>query len=186
MPIRVFFLSIIVCYLSGCITAKQQIDIMSQKKIAAETNVELAILLMGQQSLKEAQLKLILAQQLDPNNPAVWYGLAFFNESAGEAGLAEKYYKQAIMLAPENAAAHNNYGAFLCRNGHYQDSIAEFMQAIHASDYLDVASAYENAGLCAMKIPDQKLAINFFQKALRREPNLTTSRRYLTNLLGAK
>ena len=41
-------------------------------------------------------------------------------------------------------------------------------------NYVDTSSAYENAGLCAMKIPNKRLAEFYFNKTLQTDPDRTS------------
>jgi type IV pilus assembly protein PilF len=147
--------------------------------VAAEANVKLAIAFLKQGLIKDAKLTLLAAEKSDPYNPAVWYGMGYFNEAIGESAEAKRNYEQAIACDSINGAAHNNYGAFLCRIGQYKESMQQFLLAVKDPNYLDIACTYENAGLCALNIPDKKVARIYFQKALELDPNLPTSRYYL-------
>ena len=133
---------------------------------AAEINTQLSLAYLTQQhDVVRAKQKLLLAQRQAARNPAVWYVTGYFLETTGETAAAERAYLHAIKLAPRQGASHNNYGAFLCRHGNYTQAVQQFLLAINDPDYLAVASAYENAGQCALKIPDQALANKFFHLA---------------------
>ncbi len=107
--------------------------------------------------------------------PESWYSMAFFQEVTGNQELAKEYYSKAIALAPHRGDVQNNYGTFLCRSGDYQGAIQHFLSATQDPEYLENASAYENAGLCAQKIPNQALAVTYFNKALMQDPNRPTA-----------
>jgi type IV pilus assembly protein PilF len=173
---RCFFL------MAACSTPRKIKDEAGHNSIAAEANVKLAIAFLKQGLIKDAKRTLLAAKKSDPYNPAVWYGMGYFNEIIGELAEAKRNYEQAIAFDPINGAAHNNYGAFLCRIGHYKESMQQFLLAVKDPTYLDIACTYENAGLCALRIPDKKIANFYFQKALEQDPNLPTSRHYLVNL----
>ncbi|MBX9705885.1 MAG: tetratricopeptide repeat protein, partial [Gammaproteobacteria bacterium] len=68
-----------------------------------------------------------------------------------------------------------NYGTFLCRQGQYPAALTQFEQAAKDPNYLTPANSLENAGLCALLIPDQNKAIAYFQAALQKNPNMSTS-----------
>ncbi|MES2217513.1 MAG: type IV pilus biogenesis/stability protein PilW [Pseudomonadota bacterium] len=142
---------------------------------SAILNTQLGITYLQHQQVQLAKQKLLLALQEDPNIPETWYAMAFYLEVTGDNTQANQYYLKALALAPKNGEAHNNYGTYLCRTGNYQAAISQFMVAVQDSDYLDTASAYENAGLCSLKIPNRKMAANYFKQALGHDPNLPTS-----------
>src|SRR5947207_10698213 len=100
----------------------------------------------------------------------------------GDKKLANHYYLKSVELAPSRGDIQNNYGTYLCRSGHYQAAIAHFEQAVHDVNYLDMASAYENAGLCALKIPNKVLAKKYFKLAVTMDPNRTGAAQQLAKL----
>jgi type IV pilus assembly protein PilF len=118
-----------------------------------------------------AKQKLLLALDEGPNLPEAWYSMGYFMEVTGDPVNARKYYLKSVDIAPKQGDVHNNFGTFLCRHGEYKEAIKHFMLAINDQEYLDSAAAYENAGLCALKIPDKKLALSYFNHAIRADPN---------------
>jgi type IV pilus assembly protein PilF len=183
--VQLSYLRLSLCFafafiMSGCqmIITNPKDD--NQNMAAANANVKLAIAFLNQGYTKEAKQKLLLAQKIAPQNPAVWYGMGYFQENTGSFDQAGKSYEKALRLAPKNGAAHNNYGCYLCRKGRYAESIKHFILAVQDPEYLEIGGAFENAGLCALKIPNRKLAIQFFKKALAQDPELATSRKFST------
>jgi type IV pilus assembly protein PilF len=152
----------------------------SKKTKSALLNTQLGITYLQHHQVQLAKQKLLLALNEDPNIPETWYAMAFYLEVTGDKIQANQDYLKALSIAPKNGEAHNNYGTYLCRTGNYTAAISQFMEATQDSDYLDTASAYENAGLCAMKIPDRKMASAYFNQALAHDPNLPTSLLSLT------
>ncbi len=142
---------------------------------SAELNVRLAIDYLKQKNIPMAKVSLLKAKQDAPKSAAVWYAMGYFDEVTGDAAKAEEDYERAIQFAPKSGNAHNNYGTFLCRHGRYRESVEQFSVATSIPDYLDVSGAYENAGLCATLIPDRKMAMSFFLKAVSNDPNHPTS-----------
>jgi len=84
---------------------------------------------------------------------------------------AERYFKSALELDQTNSEAHNNYGWFLCQRGKIEASIKEFMSALKNPLYETPDRPYVNAGICSIKIQDDKNAEDFFLKALKLNPN---------------
>ena len=142
---------------------------------AAQINTQLGLGYLEHQEVQRAKQKLLLALQEAPQIPETWYSMAYFLEVTGETEQAKADYLKAISLAPQRGDVHNNYGTFLCRAGDYPGAIDHFLLAVKDPDYVDSASAYENAGLCAMKIPDKKLALHYFNQAILQDPNYSTS-----------
>ncbi|HTM64133.1 MAG TPA: type IV pilus biogenesis/stability protein PilW [Gammaproteobacteria bacterium] len=136
----------------------------------AKINAQLGIAYLEKKNVQRAKQKLLLALQQAPNIPEPWYSMAYFLEATGNTDEARKYYMKSLQVAPGRGDVENNYGTFLCRSGHYQESIKHFMLATRAPDYLDPAAAYENAGICSMKIKAYSQASFYFSQALLKDP----------------
>jgi type IV pilus assembly protein PilF len=170
MQVEIFFITALISCLSACSSmspaAKEQTAKIDR---AAKANTQLGMAYIERHEMQRAKQKFLLALQEDPKLPEVWYSMGYYMEVTGVN--AKKDYLKAVDLAPKHGDVQNNYGTFLCRNGEYNEAIKHFMLAIEDNEYLDTASAYENAGLCALKIPDKKLALNYFNRALMVDPN---------------
>jgi type IV pilus assembly protein PilF len=114
--------------------------------------------------------KLEKALELDPDLPQAHGAIAVLYEKVGDARLAEKHYKKALRLSPDDSRAQNNYGQFLCFQGRYQEAQEEFARAAKNPFYASPAVPLTNAGLCAKRIPDLQLAEQYFRQALQADP----------------
>lgn len=165
------FLSLLVCcLLSACQTSQDTVLQQTKKISAAKINDRLGMAYLERHDILRAKQKFLLALEQAPHIPEPWYSMAYFLETTGNKDQARKYYLKAISLAPERGDALNNYGTFLCRGGEYKTAIHYFMKAAQDPSYLAQGSAYENAGLCSLKIPDVKNATAYFKKALAEDP----------------
>jgi type IV pilus assembly protein PilF len=133
----------------------------------AEASIKLGVAFLRQGYLKNAKQEFLSAQKLNPADPAAWYGMAYLNEILGELSEAEKYYKHAINVSPQDGPAHNNYGVFLYKEKCCDLALKHFLLAIKDPAYLDTAATYENMGLCALKMLNKQLADEYFHKALQ-------------------
>lgn len=150
-------------------------DLVRPKTEIAMINAKLGIAYLEQNDVQRAKQKLLMALDQGPGIPEPWYSMGYFLETTGNMAEANKYYLKAIQIAPKRGDTHNNYGTFLCHSGQYQASIKHFMIAATTMDYLDPAAAYENAGLCAMKMHAYQQAAGYFQQALLKDPARTSS-----------
>jgi type IV pilus assembly protein PilF len=146
-----------------------------QKISTAKINTQLGIAYLGRHDVLRAKQKLLIALQEAPNIPETWYSMGYFLETTGNKAEAQKYYLKAIDLAPSRGDTHNNYGTYLCRIGNYKASIQQFVMATEDPDYLNSGAAFENAGYCALKIPDKTLAKMYFTKAVEHDPSRSAS-----------
>jgi type IV pilus assembly protein PilF len=172
--IKLVFVLFVGCFLMSCSsTQKFSNDKMTEKqKIdTAKINTQLGIAYLEQGSVFRAKQKLLLALEEAPQIPETWYSMAYFYETTGNNAQANKYYLKSIQIAPKRGDVQNNYGTYLCRIGNYKDSIQHFLLAAEDTNYLDTASAYENAGLCALKIPNRRQAMAYFKRAVAGDPN---------------
>lgn len=140
---------------------------------AAKLYVELGLAYLKDGMVGRAKTKLLRAKKLAPQLPEVQYALGFYMESVGEVDQAKAYYQEAIRKDPNDGTAHNNYGAFLCRQGYFKESEKEFLKAAEDPQYTNTAEAIENAGLCVLQIPEVAQAKVHFLKAVRMDPRRT-------------
>ena len=81
----------------------------------------------------------------------------------------------ALRLAPTDPDINHNYGWFLCQTGREDESIKYFMQAVRNPLYPTPWRSYSAAGLCSLRKDNLKEAEEFFQRALRLEPDDPTA-----------
>ncbi len=137
---------------------------------AAASNVRLSAAYLSQGEIARAKSKILEAYQQAPDWPPVLDGMAYYYGQTGETKQAEEYYLKAISMSSGDGESLNNYGVFLCDQKRYQEAIEKFVQAAKETNYVTVASAYENAGICASLIPNQQLAEKYYLQALEVDP----------------
>lgn len=142
---------------------------------AANANVQLGLAYLQSGDVQRAKQKLLLAEQLAPTSTESQGAMGYYLESTGNFSQAEAYYRRAVALNPKSGAAQNNYGTFLCRRGHYRESDQHFLLALQDPGYLNTAQIYENAGSCAMQIPDINKAMGYFTQAITQDPRRAKS-----------
>ncbi len=149
---------------------------------AASFNMQLGLAYLKQGNPPRAKRKLLMALSQAPNSPGVNAAMAYFLEKTGDINEARSYYKKAMSLAPGSGAQLNNYGTFLCRQGEYKVAEEYFTKAVKDVKYENTAGAYENAGLCALEIPDYAKAKQYFARALEQDPSRKQSLYELVNI----
>ncbi|HET7197377.1 MAG TPA: type IV pilus biogenesis/stability protein PilW [Burkholderiales bacterium] len=92
-----------------------------------------------------------------------------------ENRLAEENFQRALSLSPNDPDINHNYGWFLCQTGQEKASVRYFLQAIRNPLYTAPWRSYSAAGLCSLRSDDVKDADEFFQRALRLEPDEPTA-----------
>lgn len=146
-----------------------------KKTRVAEINIQLGMAYLDRHEMQRAKEKFLLAVNKAPELPEAWYSIAYYFETTGDAARARNSYEKALALAPKRGDTNNNYGTFLCRNNEYTNAIKHFLVATQDYTYLNTASAYENAGLCAEHIPNPALSKKYFEQALKQDPDRSTT-----------
>jgi len=170
---KIMGLILLSCLMVGCgsttKTAVAQPKNSSQQ--LADYNVQLGVGYIQQGDMPRAKQKLLSALEKAPNWPPALEAMAYYYQMTGDPERAKDYYLQALRIAPHDGATLNNYGRFICLQGKYKESLSYFEQAIADQNYLKTADANENAGLCAAKIPNYRLAEQYLQRAIQQNPS---------------
>lgn len=170
-------ISVLICFmlhLSSCSSTNATSDASNDEKrkvATAKINTRLGMAYLEQHNIQRAKQKFLTALSEAPNIPETWYSMAYFLEATGDKDQANKHYLKAIEVDATNGSAHNNYGTFLCRSGQYKAAIEQFELAMKDMNYIEGGSAYENAGLCALKTSNKKLALHYLTKSLEQDPD---------------
>lgn len=175
-------LIIILLNLTSCATNKAKMEALEKSNRSASINIQLGMKYLERKDLQRSKTKFLLALQQAPQLPEAWYAMGYYLEATGDSKGAGKYYLKAVELKPYRGDVQNNYGTYLCRSHQYKEAIKHFELATKDPDYLDLASAYENAGLCSLKIPDKVLAARYFRQAIAQDPERKTSLKELVKL----
>jgi type IV pilus assembly protein PilF len=101
------------------------------------------------------------------------YGLVYME--LREEKLAEQSFARALSLAPNDADINHNYGVFLCQTKREPDSIKYFNLAIRNPLYATPWRSYSAAGVCTLRSGNPRDAEQYFERALRLEPDDASS-----------
>ena len=162
--------------LAGCVTVTN--DSLSQNRDpdkATKLYVETAIRYMQTGKMANANLKLLRAQELSPNDPGVNNALALFYNIEGDITQAEKHFKQAISADPKFSQARNNYAVFLFSQQRYEDARQQLEVVVKDYMYPKRFAAFENLGVCYRHLSMQEEAIEAFNRALQINGRLPVS-----------
>jgi type IV pilus assembly protein PilF len=149
---RILPLLLLILILSGCCYYRYERASMNTylpNASQARTNAQSGLrnLQAGYTDLAQEQLE--LAAQQNPKDPAVLDALAYFYEKTGQIDKANQYYMQALLLGPNTYEANALYGAFLCRNGYYAESIQYFRKAAHNPNRDLATRSFNDGHYCA-------------------------------------
>ncbi len=165
---------------AGCATPSPQDPVAESSTIVGEmgdprnrakVHTELASLYFSRGNMAVALEELRVAAAADPNYALAhsMFGLVYMELSENQ--LAQQSFERALRLSPNDADINHNYGWFLCQTGRGVESIKYFMHAIRNPLYLTPWRSYSGAGICSLRNNNEKDAEEFFQRALKLEPD---------------
>jgi type IV pilus assembly protein PilF len=108
------------------------------------------------------------------------YGLVY--TELKEKELAQSSFERALRLSPTDGDINHNYGWFLCQNGQPADSIKYFLQAVRNPLYQTPWRSYSAAGVCSQRSKNTQDAEEFFQRALKMDPDEPTALLHLAQI----
>jgi type IV pilus assembly protein PilF len=111
----------------------------------------------------------------DPNYALAYSMLGLVYADLKENKLAQVNFERALSLSPGDPDINHNFGGFLCRTGREEESVKYFMQAVNNPLYTQPWRSYSAAGLCMLNRNKVKEAEEFFQRALRLDPDDPTA-----------
>jgi type IV pilus assembly protein PilF len=137
----------------------------------ARVHTELAAAYYGRGNMGVALEELRIATAADAGYAPAHslFGLVYMD--LRDHQLAERSFERALQLAPGDGDINHNYGWFLCQTQRAPDSIKYFMTAIRNPLYSAPWRSYSAAGVCSLRTKNVKEAEEYFQRALRLEPD---------------
>ena len=154
----------------GCTTTKGPME--SNPQNAADLNAQLGLAYMEQGNNEEALKKLQHALDLNPDSASANHYIAELYRKVGKNREAEEHYRKALSVTPTDPMLLNNYGVFLCSQQRLDEALKKFLIAVKQPFYKTPEVAYNNAGLCALQVPDEAKAEEYFRSALRVNPRM--------------
>ena len=167
MSVRKLCCALLLLPLMACAPQKVREEGVSSP---ARLNVELGKAYIHEGDFKQAMTKLQRAVDQSPNYAEAHGALAILHWQLGEPDKAEREFREAIRLNPDDPQFHNNFGVFLCEQERFDLAEEQFTRALANPLYETPEHSYTNAGLCALRRPDHTLAEKHFRAALQRNP----------------
>jgi type IV pilus assembly protein PilF len=139
-----------VCLLVGCVAdnGRKPLKQEDPTEAAAKYNVQLGVHYLQQNNYPLAREKLERSLKQNPKDPDVHTTLGLLYDRTGEKTLADKHYREALRLAPDNPEVSNNYAIYLCKNGRVDEGVARFAAVAANKYYRTPEVALTNAGVC--------------------------------------
>lgn len=152
-------------FISGCATQTlpENVDL---KKVS-ELNAQLGVEYMSKGKNDIALKKLEKAIEFDPYNGNAHHYLAELHRRLDEHEKADKHYRKALKLLPEDSSLKNNYAIYLCDTKQYQEAQEYFEKVLADPLYSKKYQTYENMGVCAKTSGNLLKAETAFRNALK-------------------
>ncbi|MBN2062951.1 MAG: tetratricopeptide repeat protein [Deltaproteobacteria bacterium] len=159
---------------AGCV---QENVITSRERAQALQSMGGALVREG--NLREGLARLLEAEKLDPDNPALQHELAIAYRDLGKYDISLRHFQKALYLKPDFSEAHNNLGTLYILLKKWDLAVQSFNKAVQDILYKTPEIAYNNMGLAYFNKGDTDRAIESYEKALQLSPSYHTC---LTNL----
>jgi type IV pilus assembly protein PilF len=101
------------------------------------------------------------------------YGMVYME--LRENTQAQDSFERALRIAPNDPDINHNYGWFLCQSGREKESVRYFMQAVKNPLYAVPWRSYSAAGVCSLRSNNTREAEDYFQRALKLDPDEPSS-----------
>lgn len=149
---------------------------------SAKTHTELGSLYLQAGNLAVALEEARLAAAIDPGYAPAFDLMGLVHMMLNERPQAQAAFERAIQLAPGDPQIANDYGWFLCQSGREQEAFKYFESAARNPLYKTPTRPYTNAGLCYLRIKDDKAAEENFQRAAMVDGTNAQAIYHLSNL----
>ena len=133
---------------------------------AALANLNLGIEYMRLGEYEKSLEKLDRARAADPGFSGIYNAYGLLYQLLERNREAEKNFKKALKLNPNDSDTMNNYGRFLCQIKRAEEAEAVLLQAAANPLYATPEIAITNAGTCAFQEGRLADAEKYFRRAL--------------------
>ena len=170
--------------LTACVTTSNapQRSGFGSVQAAASYNVQLGIAYMQQGNLAVAKEKLERAAQENGSDPNVHSALALLYERLGDPAEADRQFRTALRLAPQNPEISNNYAVYLCRANRVDEGVRRLLSVAKNPLYRTPEAAYTNAAVCLRSVHRDDEAERSLATALQIRPNFAEAAYQLADL----
>lgn len=154
----------------------------NEQRQRAKAHYELGALYLQDGRFAVALEEARIALGADPDYAPAYNLLGLTHMLLDEPRLAEEYFEVALRKAPGDPEINNNYGWFLCQTGRERRAIDFFLTAARNPLYATPTKPYTNAGICSIRLKDDKAGESNLRRALQLDPTNTQALYWLADL----
>jgi len=147
----------------------------AEPRARAKAHTELAAAYYGSGNMGVALQESRIAVAADPTYAPAYNVQALVNMDLKDNAAAAAAFARGLKLDPNDPDLNHNYGWFLCQTGRPKEAIPYFNAALRNPLYSSPSRTYAAAGRCALDRRDDKQAGEYFERALRLDPNNTSA-----------
>lgn len=144
---------------------------VSAPRDRARIHTELGLAYFERGNMGVALDELRTAVAADSTYAPAYNVLGLVHMDLKEMALARQNFERAVRINPNDPDSNHNYGWFLCQTGREDESIRFFLAAIKNPLYATPQKTYAIAGTCALRKQRDADAMDYFERALRLDPN---------------
>lgn len=150
---------------------------------AAQYNAQLGAQYLRRGNLDQAREKLTKALSQNDSNALAHVTYAQLQFQVGKMASADKHFKSALKLDPDEALHRNSYGIYLCKVQRYEKALEQFRAAADNPYYKTPEFALDNAGLCMLDANRLTQAEAYLREALRENPQFGNAYLHMADLM---
>lgn len=150
---------------------------------AAQYNAQLGAQYLSRGDLDQAREKLTKALAQDDTNALAHVTYAKLQYQVDQAESANKHFKLALKLEPDEAEHRNSYGIYLCQVQSYELAQVQFRKAAENPYYKTPEFALDNAGICMLEASRLDEAETYLREALRINPKFGNAYLHMSELM---
>lgn len=161
----IIFLSLL---LSACVTkTNSSLTDKADPDVAVERYVQLGLEYIKRNDIHRARKHLSRALEIAPFDASANASMGLIYHQEGENEKAEELFNKAIKSNADYTPGRTYFGAYLFSQGRYQEALQQFQTAAKDTRYEGRAQVFSNIALCQIKLGNNDLGIEAYQKALQ-------------------
>lgn len=173
-----YVLTVLLCLVCGC--SNPTSNPINQR--AADARIDLGLAYLNTHDTDKARQNLMRAIALAPNHLRAQLAYTYYLERVGDLSRCDTQYRQLLNAFPNDAHLLNNYGTYLCRQHQYALAHQQFQRALALPNPPNIATLYENTGLCLLQNGQLVQARSSLLKALSYDEHRLTALEQLIQL----